>query len=193
MFFYLVTISLCKSQQVKICNDNSYFNLNLVWFSLFKSHYILWGFPGGTSGKEPTCQCRRHEIQVPSLSWEGPLEGHMQPTPVFLPEESHGQESLVSYSPQCHKESDTTEVTEHPVKLFLKNKNIFEKENKPYVCISMGKIPWRRAWKSITVFLTWRILGTEECGGLQSVEVTESDTMEATQQVYLCLSTRLKK
>ena len=23
---------------------------------------ILWGFPGGTSGKEPTCQCKRHKI-----------------------------------------------------------------------------------------------------------------------------------
>ena len=22
---------------------------------------VIWGFPGGTSGKEPTCQCRRHK------------------------------------------------------------------------------------------------------------------------------------
>ena len=35
-----------------------------------------------------------------------------QPTPVFLPRESHGQRSLVGYSPQGHKESDTIEVTE---------------------------------------------------------------------------------
>ena len=26
--------------------------------------------PGGTSGKESTCQCRRHETQVQSLGWE---------------------------------------------------------------------------------------------------------------------------
>ena len=32
-----------------------------------------------------------------------------QSTPVFLPEESHGQRSLVGYSPWCCKESDTTE------------------------------------------------------------------------------------
>ncbi|KAB0369215.1 hypothetical protein FD755_019220, partial [Muntiacus reevesi] len=32
-----------------------------------------------------------------------------RPTPVFLPGESHGQRSLVGYSPQGHKESDTTE------------------------------------------------------------------------------------
>ena len=34
----------------------------------------LGGFPGGASGKEPACQCRRHETQVQSLSREDPLE-----------------------------------------------------------------------------------------------------------------------
>ena len=34
-----------------------------------------------------------------------------QPTPIFLPGESHGQKSLVGYSPWGRKESDTTEVT----------------------------------------------------------------------------------
>ena len=33
--------------------------------------------------------------------------------PVFLPGASHGQRSLVGYSPEGHKESDMTEVTEH--------------------------------------------------------------------------------
>ena len=32
-----------------------------------------------------------------------------QPTPAFLPGEFHGQRSLAGYSPQSHKESDTTE------------------------------------------------------------------------------------
>ena len=32
-----------------------------------------------------------------------------QPTPVLLPRESHGQRSLVSYSPCSRKELDTTE------------------------------------------------------------------------------------
>ena len=32
-----------------------------------------------------------------------------QPTPVFLPGKSHGQRSLVGYSPWGHKESDMTE------------------------------------------------------------------------------------
>ena len=32
-----------------------------------------------------------------------------QPTPIFLPGESHGQRSLTGYSPWDRKESDTTE------------------------------------------------------------------------------------
>ena len=35
------------------------------------------GFPVGASGKEPTCQCRRHETQLRSLGWEDPLEEGM--------------------------------------------------------------------------------------------------------------------
>ena len=54
---------------------------------------------------------------VRSLVWEDLLEKGSQPTPVFLPGESHGQRSLAGYSPWGHKESDTTEVTEHTHKL----------------------------------------------------------------------------
>ena len=47
--------------------------------------------------------------------WVGkmPWRRNWQPTPVSLPGESHGQRSLVGYSPQGPKESDTTEVTQH--------------------------------------------------------------------------------
>ena len=34
-----------------------------------------------------------------------------QPTPVFLPGESQGQRNLAGYSPQGHKELETTEAT----------------------------------------------------------------------------------
>ena len=39
-----------------------------------------------------------------------------QPTPVFLPGESHGLRSLAGCSPWRHKELDTTEATEHTLK-----------------------------------------------------------------------------
>ena len=44
-----------------------------------------------------------------SLGWDDPLKEGMQPAPVFLPGESHGQRSLAGYRPWGHKESDTTE------------------------------------------------------------------------------------
>ena len=34
-----------------------------------------------------------------------------QPTPVFLPRESHGQRSLADYNPRGHEELDMTETT----------------------------------------------------------------------------------
>ena len=70
------------------------------------------GYPDGASGKEPACQCRRHKICRFS-PWVGkiPWRRKWQPTPIFLPGESHGQRSLLGYSPWSHKESDTTEVT----------------------------------------------------------------------------------
>ena len=40
---------------------------------------------------------------------ERQLTRPFQPTPVFLPGESHGQRSLVGCNPRGHKESDTTE------------------------------------------------------------------------------------
>ena len=68
------------------------------------------GFPGGTSGKEPVCQYRRHETRVQSLGQEDhPLEEGLATTPAFLPGESHRQRNLTDYSPWGHKESDMTE------------------------------------------------------------------------------------
>ena len=48
-------------------------------------------------------------------SWVGkiPWRRKQQPTPVFLPRESHGQRSLVGYSPRGRKELDTTEQLNH--------------------------------------------------------------------------------
>ena len=54
---------------------------------------------GGASGKEPTCQRRRHKRcrfnpRVEKIPWRRAW----QPTPVFLPGGSHGQRSLVDYT-----------------------------------------------------------------------------------------------
>ena len=49
------------------------------------------------------------EKSVKSMGQEDPLEKEWQPNPVFLPGESHGERSLVGYSPWGRKESDMTE------------------------------------------------------------------------------------
>ena len=67
------------------------------------------GFSGGTTGKESICQCRRRKWHRFHL-WVGkiPWRRAWQPTPVFLPGESHGRKNLVGYSPWGCKQSDTT-------------------------------------------------------------------------------------
>ena len=55
----------------------------------------MMGFPDGASGKEPACQCRRHERRVLyPLVGKIPWRRVWQPTPVFLPGESRGWRSL---------------------------------------------------------------------------------------------------
>ena len=50
---------------------------------------------------------------VQSLGREDPLEEEMATHLVFLLGKSQGQRNLVGYGPWGHKESDTTEATEH--------------------------------------------------------------------------------
>ena len=49
------------------------------------------------------------EMQVQSLSWKIHWRRKWQPSPVFLPRESHGQRSLAGYSRKGCKELDMTE------------------------------------------------------------------------------------
>ena len=65
------------------------------------------GFPGSSDPKESTSNVE----DLGSIPWLGrfPWRRAWQPTPVFLPGESHGQMGLVGYSPWGHKESDKTE------------------------------------------------------------------------------------
>ena len=54
-------------------------------------------FPGGSDDKESACGAG-DQGSIPGLG-RFPREGHGNPTPVFLPGESHGQRIMVSYSP----------------------------------------------------------------------------------------------
>ena len=63
---------------------------------LFTKHLLFYLH----SEKEPTCQCKRHRRHgfdpwVRKIPWRWAW----QPTPAFLPGQSHGQRNLAGYSP----------------------------------------------------------------------------------------------
>ena len=65
-------------------------------------HIFIWvssflGLPWWFGGKESACKCRRHGFNP----WVGkiPCRRKWQPTPIFLPGESHGQRRLASCGP----------------------------------------------------------------------------------------------
>ena len=62
------------------------------------------GFPGGSDGKESTCNASL----IPGLG-RSPGGGHGNPLQCSCLENPHGQRGLVGYSPWGRKESDMTE------------------------------------------------------------------------------------
>ena len=94
---------ICKLASVIFLQDSPLTNL--------ASCMSKMGFPGGSSGKEPACQCRRckrHGLDpwVRKIPWRRAW----QSTAVSLPRESHGQRSLVGYRPRGGKKSDKTDL-----------------------------------------------------------------------------------
>ena len=67
----------------------------------------LEGFPGGSDGKESACNAG----DLGSILESGRSVG--EGSPVFLPGKSHGQRSLVGYSPWGHKDLDVTDRLTH--------------------------------------------------------------------------------
>ena len=74
--------------------------LNTALLHMMVTFMCQHGFPGGASGKEPACQCRRYRRRGFN-SWVGniPWSRKWQPTPVIFPVKFHGQRNLVGYSP----------------------------------------------------------------------------------------------
>ena len=65
------------------------------------------GFPGGASGKEPSCQCRMSLIPGSGRSPGGRHSNPLQYSCI----ESHGQRSPAGYGQLDCKELDMTEAT----------------------------------------------------------------------------------
>ena len=69
--------------------------------------YIYVGFPGDSDNKESTCNAGDSGL-MPALG-RCPGGGHGNPLQYSCLENSHGQRSLVGYSPWGHKALDTAE------------------------------------------------------------------------------------
>ena len=91
---------------------------------------LEWSFPGGSEVKVSACNAGDQG----SIPGQGrfPRRRKWQPTPVFLPGESHGRKSLVGYRPPDHNEQDSTErlhfhfhnnIRQKKTKLLLDNDN----------------------------------------------------------------------
>ena len=79
----------------------------------FASQTVYTGLPRWLSNKGPACPCWRRGRHV-YHPWVRKIHCRRkrQPTPVFLPGKSHGQRSMVGYSPwDCRVEHDV--ATEH--------------------------------------------------------------------------------
>ena len=108
---------------------------NFIIYMSITSYGVSWW----VSGKESTCQCKRHRFHpwIRKIPWKR----EWQPTPVFLPEKSHRQRTLTSYSPWGCKESDiATKQQQLPViNCELKNNNV------QWCAPTLTAVPWK--WK----------------------------------------------
>ena len=111
---YVITFDF-DEKKTRIMTKQKYFHMterqqntkdDSVWLLSYLSGYNM-GFPGGPVVKKSACNTGK----AGSISGWGrsPGGGKWLPTPVFLPGKSHGQRSLVGYSPWSCKDLDTTE------------------------------------------------------------------------------------
>ena len=98
LFFFLMEVVTWSSPVARGLRDIKGKN------RIFGGHHNLWTSPSGSGVKNPPAM---QETPVWSLGREDPWKGAQQPTPGFLPGESHGQRSLVR--PWGGKELDVTE------------------------------------------------------------------------------------
>ena len=112
---------------------------------LIDATYLLTQLPKWLSGKESACQYRRcrFDLWVRKMPWRN----KWQPTPVFLPEKSLGERSLLGYSPWGHKESDKTEharSTQSFTKQYL---------SIPFIMCSIVYSNLKKCWSGPTKFV----------------------------------------
>ena len=95
---------------------------------------INLGFPGGVSGKEPPCECRRHETQVLPLGWEDPLKEGMAILSSILAWRIPWTEEPGGYSPWVTKSrTRLSNLTHTGINLIKCIENVYTKKYKVLV------------------------------------------------------------
>ena len=186
------------------------------WFEAI--HALLWGFPGGAGVKESAGQGRRRK-KCGFDPWVAkiPRRRAWQPTPVFLPGESHRQRSLAGYSPRGPKESDMSdaaqqqhallwplqliynsqdrEATQVPMNRWMGKKEvaytctIWSRKCSPRQYSSLENPMRRRAWQAAVHWIT-QSQTRLKCLSMHSVHGDKTDRMEnMVNNIYLCLVT----
>ena len=87
-----------------------------------------------------------------------PLETR-QPTPVFLPGESHGQRSLVGYSPGGHKESDMINPQRFRTRPLSQTSQGSDPGSAPYQVSDLKLISILKMQIIIIVYISWGYFG----------------------------------
>ena len=88
--------------------DYQFCMIKVIYISYLVRVIHIYEFPQWLNSKESTCNEGNtgDKGSIPGLG-RFPRRRKWQPTPVFLPGKSRGQRSLVGYSLECLKESDT--------------------------------------------------------------------------------------
>ena len=110
LFYFAIRYWFCHISEYISCKSTlCLFQVYSKVIKLYKSRYL--GFLGDSDGKESACSAGDLG-SVPGLG-RFPWRREWLPTPVFLPGEFHGQQSLLGSSPWDCRESDMTEQLTH--------------------------------------------------------------------------------
>ena len=121
------------------------------------------------------------ETWVQSLGQEDPLEKGIAITPVLLPGKSHGQRSLVGYSPWSYRVVHDWVISlpwYEAITLVAQRLKCLPSMQETLVQSLGWEDPLEKEMATHSSILTWRIPWTEEPGGLQSTGHKELDTTE---------------
>ena len=143
-----------------------------------------FGLPTWLSARESTWQCRRH-TRSGFDPWVGkiPWRRAWQPTPVFLPGESHGQRSLAGYSWWGHRELDTIKHAQYYFIYVL----VSLVSSQCIVFVFKQLIPLNMHFCILVSFFTWYILDVFHAA--YSLKASFSGNSLSVQWLECCTST----